>query len=250
MTMFIIIMVIIIMCSKTAVLRPPVFSSRVSLDSRLSRFHNFDPIHQQYISKQVHLPSIWSSPRFFQNRIVTLMVEETRKRQVACRRRFENVTSWKGQKTIDWNAKWEGSQKLGVGSKSTWLFFGWILDSKNEFFTRAWQFYLDMARRWGGLLLLSVPTQPHNHTTTTPPVLLPKHPVQCCSTFWLWFCSNLPIFLAPEICHRKGRTLSQDTFAWYLTLASQAVCFIALCCYPNVKWEIGEFHHSTHFLAF
>ena len=170
MTMFIIIMVIIIMCSKTAVLRPPVFSSRVSLDSRLSRFHNFDTIHQQYISKQVHLPSIWSSPRFFQNRIVTLMEEETRKRQVACRRRFENVTSWKGQKTIDWNAKWEGSQKLGVGSKSMWLFFGWILDSKNEFCTRVWQFYLDMARRWGRLLLLSVP-----HTTTPQP-----HP-QCSS---------------------------------------------------------------------
>ena len=23
----------------------------------------------------------------------------------------------------------------------------------------------------------------------------------------------------------------------------------ALCCYPNVKWEIRDFHHSTHFLA-
>ena len=23
----------------------------------------------------------------------------------------------------------------------------------------------------------------------------------------------------------------------------------ALCCYPNVKWEIRDFHLSTHFLA-
>ena len=27
------------------------------------------------------------------------------------------------------------------------------------------------------------------------------------------------------------------------------VHYIALCCYPNVKWEIRDFHLSTHFLA-
>ena len=92
---------------------------------------------------------------------------------------------------------------------------------------------------------------PHNHTTTQP------HP-QCSSQNTQFNVvphsdsDSVPTcqFSSPQKSVIEKGAHCHKIHLHDISLKPQAVCFIALCCYPNVKWEIGEFHHSTHFLAF
>ena len=61
---------------------------------------------------------------------------------------------------------------------------------------------------------------------------------------WDWpFCKCLETGLKGQVMG-SGQAHGTGHFDFYKMARP-----IALCWYPNVKWEIRDFHHSTHFFA-